>query len=132
FCLEIRNSTKPEELNFDIETSYFVGASWIIEDRFPILVEPNFNIEDREIELDYIRILFEALKNTAQTNYLEQLVFIDYTASPIIIDQKSDLLTPLLVVQYLHVLKRIIRKGLRKSYYRVTKNLTTRVKGKVL
>jgi len=132
FCLKINNSVQPGEINFEIETSYFVGANWVLDNKFPILVEPKFNIESQEIELDYIKILFEALKNTSQTDYLSQLVFIDYNALPIVIDQKSDILTPLLVIQYLHVLKRIVKKGLRRSYYKISSNLTTKVKGKVL
>jgi 5-methylcytosine-specific restriction enzyme subunit McrC len=36
------------------------------------------------------------------------------------------------VVQYLRVVQDIVRKGLKKSYYRVEQNLNSRVKGKIL
>ena len=132
FCLVVRDRSDGEQLKYDIESSYFVGANWLIEDKLPILVEPKFNIADKEVELDFIKILFEALKNTAHKDYLDHLVFIDYDKPPIAIDQKDDILTPLMVVQYLHVLKKIVKNGLRKSYYRVTNNLTGKIKGKVL
>ena len=48
------------------------------------------------------------------------------------IDQEQDLLTPLLVVQFLRIVKEIVRKGLKKSYYKVAQNLYGKVKGKIL
>lgn len=36
------------------------------------------------------------------------------------------------MVQFLNVLKSIVRKGLKKSYYKVQENLTNKVRGKVL
>ena len=47
------------------------------------------------------------------------------------IDQKQDLITPLLMIRYLQVLKSLVRKGLKKSYYRVEQNLSSKIKGKV-
>ena len=43
-----------------------------------------------------------------------------------------DLLTPLLVMQFLQTLKSLVKKGLKQSYYKVERNLNSRVKGKVL
>lgn len=48
------------------------------------------------------------------------------------INQKQDLITPLLMIRYLQVLKSVVRKGLKKSYYRVEQNLSSKIKGKVL
>jgi 5-methylcytosine-specific restriction enzyme subunit McrC len=48
------------------------------------------------------------------------------------IEQKQDLLTPLLVIQFLALLKTIVRKGLKKSYYKVQSNLNSKIKGRVL
>lgn len=48
------------------------------------------------------------------------------------IDQQMDLLTPLLVMQFLQILKILVKKGLKQSYYKVERNLNSRIKGKVL
>jgi 5-methylcytosine-specific restriction enzyme subunit McrC len=57
---------------------------------------------------------------------------VDFDKPFISIKQSQDLLTPLLIYQYLKLLKAIVRKGLRKSYYTVDRNLNARMKGKVL
>ena len=48
------------------------------------------------------------------------------------INQQMDLLTPLLIMQFLQILKSLVKKGLKQSYYKVERNLNSRVKGKVL
>lgn len=57
---------------------------------------------------------------------------IKWESTPIEIEQHQDLLIPLLVVLYLKLVKEIVRKGLKKSYYKVEHNLYGRVKGKVM
>ena len=42
------------------------------------------------------------------------------------------MLSPFLIAQFLQILKNIVRKGLKKSYYTTAKNLHSRVKGKIL
>jgi 5-methylcytosine-specific restriction enzyme subunit McrC len=60
------------------------------------------------------------------------LIEIKWENKQIEIEQKQDLITPLLVVQFLAIVQRIVRKGLKKSYYKVEKNIQCRVKGKIL
>src|SRR5690606_19625457 len=48
------------------------------------------------------------------------------------LDRKLDLLSPLLIIQFLTLVKEIVRKGLKRSYYKVEQNLYSKVKGKVL
>jgi 5-methylcytosine-specific restriction endonuclease McrBC regulatory subunit McrC len=121
---------KSEENEFQFETSFFIGVDWIIKDKLPIYVRPKLNIQDKEI--DYLKILFEALEEPENLNHLDDLFSID-TISPLIsITQKEDLLTPLIIVEFVRLLQHIVRKGLKKSYYKVTDNLSTKVKGKIL
>ena len=77
-------------------------------------------------------MLFSALKHPEVAKHTEDLYEIKWKDSPIEISQQQDLLTPLLVVQYLSLVKEIVRKGLKKSYYKVERNLHAKVKGKVL
>ena len=42
------------------------------------------------------------------------------------------MLTPVLIAQFLTFLKAIVRKGLKKNYYKVEKNLVNKVRGKIL
>lgn len=64
--------------------------------------------------------------------HLDDLVHIQFHKPYIEIEQQQDILSPFLISQFLQLLKLIVRKGLKKSYYTVTESLNARVKGKIL
>lgn len=129
FCYRI--TKKESELNrYLFETSYFVGVDWIVENELPIYVKPKLDKEN--LEVNYVKMLFDVLKEPENYNHLDQLCEINFEKPSISIEQKQDLLTPLLLIQYINILKKIVQKGLKKSYYTVTKNLNAKVKGKIL
>ena len=114
-----------------IQTNYYIGIDWIIEDKKAIYVEPKLN-NNSSLQTDYLKMLFSALKHQEVAKHTDDLFEIKWNKTPIEIEQHQDLLTPLLVVQYLRLVKEIVRKGLKKSYYKVENNLYAKVKGKVL
>lgn len=115
---------------YAIETSYMIGVDWIVENELPIYVKPKLNTENTEI--DYLGMLFYALKESENLKHLDNLYSIDFNKPLIEIGQHQDLLAPLLLIEFLQIVKQIVRKGLKKSYYKVTRNLNSRVKGKIL
>lgn len=119
-----------EKEDYAIETSYMIGVDWIVENELPIYVKPKLNTETAEI--NYLGMLFYALKEPENFKHLDDLYTIDFKKPLIEINQQQDLLAPLLLIEFLQLLKQIVRKGLKKSYYKVTKNLNSRVKGKIL
>ena len=136
FCLCLKQfNTEDDLLDYRFETSYYVGVQWLVEDKLPLLVEPKFNKSKEggpEIEIDYIKLMVEALEPSENAQHLKDLVSIDFEQQQIEIEQQDDLLSPLLIIQYLHLLKGIVKKGLKNSYYRTTQNLKSRVRGKIL
>jgi len=120
----------PVETGHYIESSYFIGVDWIGNAQRAIYVEPKLN--KHSLQTDYLKMLFSALKHAEVSEHTGDLFEIKFDRPQIEISQEQDLLTPLLVVQFLSVVKAIVRKGLKKSYYRVDHNLYGRVKGKVL
>lgn len=136
FCLKVNQiELGNESVDFQFETSYFVGAQWLIKDKLPLLVHPKFNkSKDDEtlIEIDYIKLMVEALQPSENAEHLKDLLCIDFKQNRLKVEQKDDLLSPLLIIQYLHLLKRIVKKGLKNSYYRKQSNLQSRVRGKIL
>jgi 5-methylcytosine-specific restriction enzyme subunit McrC len=124
--LHIKDDTNP----YRFETSYFVGVDWIVENELPIYVKPKLDVDTSEV--NYVKMLFDVLKEPENYNHLDQLCEINFEKPTIDIEQKQDLLTPLLLIQYINILKKIVQKGLKKSYYSVTKNLNAKVKGKIL
>jgi len=121
---------KNEEEQYNIKAGYFIGVDWIEKDRTALYVEPKLNKKDKEV--DYIKMLFSSLRHSDVSNEINELFEVKWEQSTIEIEQKQDLLTPFLVVEFLSLLKIIVRKGLKKSYYKVEQNLNSKVKGKIL
>lgn len=114
-----------------VELSYFVGVDWIRRGEHALYVEPKLDQEEGP-RTDYLAMLLAVLRHPDLLGHTRDLFAIDFDAPTIAITQQQDLLTPLLVVQFLEVVRRIVRKGLKKSYYRVKRNYTAAVKGKIL
>ena len=111
-------------------SSYYIGVDWIEINKTAVYVQPKIN--KNSPETDYLKMLFTALKQPDAQKDTKNLFEIKFDAPYIAIDQEQDLLTPLLVVHFLQVMKTIVRKGLKKSYYKVENNLNGRVKGKIV
>tara|TARA_R100000306_G_scaffold31558_1_gene33625 strand:- start:7010 stop:8104 length:1095 start_codon:yes stop_codon:yes gene_type:complete len=95
-----------------------------------IYVSPKLNTD--RFETDHLKMLLTCLNDPVASKYISNVYDIKSEASPIEIDQSLDLLSPLLVIQFLNLVKELVKKGLKKSYYREEKHLNARVKGKLL
>ena len=83
-------------------------------------------------EIDYVRMLNEALCEPDNYNHLKDLITIRFDKPSIRVKQKQDLLSIFLITEYLNVLQQIVKKGLKKSFYIVEENLCNKVKGRIL
>lgn len=122
--------------NLHLSTSYCIGVDWL-DEKNAIYIEPKLNSKSKHetaeiVEINYLEMLFASFSNIKTQNDLDELFEIRWDKPEIQIHQTKDLLTPLLIIQYLNLLKAIVRKGLKKSYYKVEHNLNSKVKGKVL
>lgn len=117
--------------NRTINNSYYIGTDWLIENEQAVYVQSKVNRDSPE-QIDYMSMLFQALKHPVVFDHTKDLFEIKWDKPEIKINQQQDLLTPLLIVQFLQVAKAIVRKGLKKSYYKVEHNLYSKVKGKIL
>lgn len=126
-CYSLRKTSAE---GYHLQTGYFIGLDWIEKDKSALYVAPKLNSDKNEI--DYISMLFSSLNHLEVSSHIEELMEVKWDEPVIEIDQKQDLLTPFLVVEFLSLLKKIVRKGLKKSYYKIEENLHSRVKGKVL
>jgi 5-methylcytosine-specific restriction enzyme subunit McrC len=137
-CIEIKWNN--DNMEHYIKASYYIGVDWISPNQ-AIYVAPklntkieenaNLNIVDLK-ETDYLKMLFSAFRHVEVSEHTNELFDIKFDKPLISITQKQDLLTPLLVIQFLSVVKNLVRKGLKKSYYKVEQNLVSRIKGKIL
>lgn len=113
-----------------IESSYFVGIDWLQKNELFIQVEPKLNSSDTFT--DYLGMLSIAMKHPLTSDFVSDIYEIKLNAEPIPINQQDDLITPLLIIQYINLLKKIVKKGLIKSYHQQESNLKSRIKGKIL
>lgn len=109
--------------------SYFVGIDWVKERELAVQVYPKMN---DGFEIDYVRMLNEALCEPDSYEHLKDLISIHFNKPSIRISQQQDLLSVFLITEYLNILQRIVRKGLKKSFYMLEENLSNKIKGRIL
>ncbi|CAM4223830.1 5-methylcytosine restriction system specificity protein McrC [Psychrobacter arenosus] len=113
-----------------LKMSYFIGADWLVKNQQAIYVAPKISESDKQV--DYLGMLHSCLTHDTIAKNTKDLYHIKLNEPFIEIDQQMDLLTPLLIIQFLRILKSVVKKGLKQSYYKVERNLNSRIKGKVL
>ncbi|ALC96523.1 restriction endonuclease [Capnocytophaga sp. oral taxon 323] len=122
-----------------LQAGYYVGALWLVKHHKFVYIEPKMNKkqiveglltqEEEWAEIDYLKMLLSI--TVLDPKHTQNLIKIYWDEPLIAIEQQKDTLTPFLMVQFLLLLKRIVRKGLKKSYYTVEENLNNRIKGKI-
>jgi 5-methylcytosine-specific restriction enzyme subunit McrC len=112
-----------------VTTNYFIGADWVVPGKAAVYVEPKLN---NALQVDFTGMLLESLKAPENIEHLEGLFYADYEQPWILMPGEKDILSPLLLIRFLKLLQKIVRKGLKKSYYYTTQNLESRVKGKLM
>lgn len=137
-----------ESGNHFLECSYYVGADWFPHrEKEWFYVESKLNKNYKQttgeeekvideskdlVEVDVLKMLFDALQEPEVREHTSELFEIKFDSEWIPLNRKQDLISPLIMIQFLNLVKDIVRKGLKKSYYRVEENLYAKVKGKVL
>ena len=113
-----------------LKAHYYIGVDWLVGEEY-VYIAPKMNCREASVEIDFLKMLLEIYTADIEEKHTRDLVKIYWKEPQITIEQQKDFLTPFLVVQFLQLLKRITRKGLKKSYYTVEENLNSRIKGKI-
>lgn len=121
-CLEVENQV--------LQANYYIGIDWLQKDEALVQVQPKLNKEGRQI--NYLEMLLGALEHTSVAKHCAEIYEIKFGEKPIEIEGENDLLFPLLAGHFLGLLKTIVKKGLKKSYYPVREKLVAKQKGKLL
>ena len=120
-----------KEGEVSLQAGYYVGVLWLVKQQKYVHIAPKMNCREERVEIDFLKMLLEIYTADIEEKHTRDLVKIYWKEPQIRIEQQKDFLTPFLVVQFLQLLKRITRKGLKKSYYTVEENLNSRIKGKI-
>ena len=118
------------EETITLKAHYYIGVDWLVGEEY-VYIAPKMNCREASVEIDFLKMLLEIYTADIEEKHTRDLVKIYWKEPQITIEQQKDFLTPFLVVQFLQLLKRITRKGLKKSYYTVEENLNSRIKGKI-
>ncbi len=121
---------KPDYLgvNNELESSYYIGASWIVKNELPLIVLPKIK------NLDFTEMLITALSVDSENEgvYFSQCYGIDFEDPLIETKERVDQLTPILLIHYVTLLEKVVQNGLKKGYISVEENLKGKIKGHVV
>lgn len=107
--------------------SCYVGADWVdAKKRQAMVVVP------RKHEVDIQTMLMKCFTSDKASEHLDQVFFIRTDDTPIEIDSDIFQMEPLLIVYFLNLVSRIVKKGLKSGYIVREERLNGKIKGKVL
>lgn len=122
-----------DEIGFkdgNVKTGYFIGLEYLADTGKALCVKPK--LDQYSVQTNFLEMLGFCLQHPEVYLHTGELFGINFTAPPIRYKREADLITPLIIVQFLNVVRRLVKSGLRRSYYRVTRNIRSSVKGKIL
>lgn len=113
---------------YDYCASYYIGASWLVKNELAVIVTPKMK------NIDFVTMFLEALEIDAknESDYFAQCYGIQFDEPTIETDEQLNQLTPLLVLHFVSLLERLVKRGLKKDYVIREENLKTKVKGRFL
>lgn len=107
--------------------AYYVGADWIdAEKQKAIVVLPKIK------SVDFQTMLMKCFTCDKASENLDQVFFIRTEDKPIEMDSSSFQIEPLLIVYFINLVNRIVRKGLKSGYIIREECLNGKIKGKVM
>ncbi len=117
-----------------IKSYYYIGYKWLDNNcKNYIRVSPKYNSpKTKEHQADYLKMFLECLDDPIVSKSMGQIYEINFDEKWIEVEEEQDEITPLIVLHFLKIVKQISRRGLKKGYMKITENLTSKVKGKIL
>ncbi len=110
-------------------TSYFIGADWVDEKKGRyVVVKPKKGMEN----IDYFKMFNCCINQNLSPEYFSNIYGVDLNKKFIPTSELQDEVTPLIIMHYYSLLKRIIHKGLKKDYIEIEQELSGKIKGRVL
>lgn len=113
-----------------IESFYYVGLDWVIPNKLAVRVVPKINRESKEIDL--LGTLRIALTTPENFNQIEGLLTLNPQVPPIASKTDANGLMLFVISQFLTVVGRITRKGLKRSFRDEEETFDHKIKGRIL
>ena len=120
----------PKYLGIDqnFTASYYIGASWLVKNELAVIVTPKME------NIDFVTMFLAALEvdTKNESDYFAKCYGILFDEPTIETDEQLNQLTPLLVLHFVSLLERLVKRGLKKDYVIREENLKTKVKGRLM
>ncbi len=118
-------------------TSYFIGLNWIIPEKLAVFIQPKMDTgavgHQDSVEIDYLAMIKEALTNDElRIEDLAGLQEIKSEEKPIPIKSKDSGLVIFVILQFLTLIDKIRRRGLRRNFYSTQETFRYAMKGRIL
>lgn len=111
------------------KANYLIGYRWFEKNKTYLHVKPKLHGNK---QADFMKMFLVCLKDPIVSKKLDKTYQIFFNEPMIEIRKEKDEITPFLILHFLQLVKNISKKGLKKGYVRVTENLTSKIKGKIL
>lgn len=112
----------------DYCASYYIGASWLVKNELAVIVTPKMK------NIDFVTMFLSALEIDTKnaSDYFAKCYGIEFDEPTIETNEQLNQLTPLLVLHFISLLERLVKRGLKKDYIIREENLKTKAKGRLL
>lgn len=108
-----------------LSASYFIGTCWLTPS-LSVAVLPKIT------NIDFIKVFLTALETESEADYFAKCYRIDFDKPAIKTPNNLNILSPLLVLHYLTLLEKLVKRGLKRGYIVKEENLKSKIKGKII
>lgn len=112
-----------------LKSSYFIGYAWLVNRKSYINITPKKANNGKTA--DFVKMFSNCINDSCVSTHLKNTYKIFIKQPQIEIDKKDDLITPFIIVNFINILHKIAKQGLKKGYTRETKNLSSKIKGRI-
>jgi len=112
-----------------LKSSYFIGYVWAEKNKIFINVLPKKTKENKVA--DFVKMFFSCMNDKNVSKQLKETYKIFTKQPKIEIKKDNDIITPFIIINFIEILFKITKQGLKKGYIKETKNLTSKIKGRI-
>ncbi len=113
-----------------LKSSYYIGYIWLESGKSFINITPKKTKNNRVA--DFVKMFSDCINDSYVATHLDETYKIFTQQPKIEIDKNKDIITPFIILNFINILYKITKQGLKKGYRRETKNLSSKVKGRIL
>ncbi len=114
-----------------LKSYYYIGYKWL-DKKSEEYIHISPKKSDDGSQADYLEMFLECLKDPIVSKHLDDTFKIYPNEKWIEIEEEKINITPFIIFSFLKLVNSISKKGLKKGYIKVTENLTSKIKGRIL